>query len=297
MRSRLFGVVVLFACRHEDAPKSAPVADSGREVLLDASIVADANVDAPVAPEAVIARWNDAHTKHDTAELESMYGDSVFFYGLLLSRSECVKRKAGALAKSADYSQVVRDLHVERHDKDRMWVATFTKVSTSQGKATSYLTTMTIDEHGLITAENDTPDYDRGWCMDRDGQTDKIIAPFKVSAKAAESRLIHSKYAHDLYVHDAKAVGTVSALFYSCPNPAQCIPGGLGPPTSEDELRPGPGHMCFYFARLDVYDPRFAAAGGSSVVHLSGGEYIDAITGTIWYRASLPTGPGWQSER
>jgi hypothetical protein len=140
-------------------------------------------------------------------------------------------------------------------------------------------------------AAHDATDRGDSWCENRNGPTDEVIAPFKISAKAAGAHLLRSSYAKQF-----PSGGARSVTVYKCPDPAQCSPGVVGPPFGKDEYHPQPGHSCFYLIRLEVYDPGIAVVGGSPYQHLSGGEWVDAFTNTLWFY-DVNTSTGWESER
>jgi hypothetical protein len=118
-----------------------------------------------------------------------------------------------------------------------------------------------------------------------------VIPPFKISAAAAVSHLLHSKYARESHaeIHNA---GALDVTVYRCPSAALCVPGLATPPLDGNEYRPRPSRSCFYRVRLSYFDPAMKALGGSGTNWFSIGEWVDGITNAIWF----PEGEGWRSE-
>src|SRR5262249_27682828 len=147
-------VLLFAACRSKSASS------------IDASIAADTSVTSSVVIDAAaidakaydplrevrdqLDRWNDAHVKHAAKILESLYAQTVRFYGQPLSGTECAKRKAAAFAKSPDYTQSIHDVRV--HPNKGAFEVTFIKHTSEKGKDADFIATLTF----AVTA----PDYE-----------------------------------------------------------------------------------------------------------------------------------------
>ncbi len=246
-----------------------------------------------IVPEAVtslIARWNEAHVKHDTAALAALYADTVYFYGKTLSRAECTRLKSEAFGKAADYTQVTKGVTVsERGDR---WVAKLTKAWTASGRTTETPTVLYLDKHGHITAEMDRPNDH--WCMGPyDEPNGVVIAPFTISASAARAHLMRSQYREDL------AGGSAYTMMYSCPDPTQCASGVVrttGPQTDEDK-------NCYFGLRMGAASPAMGQGSDPNRPPILGhmwfdlGTWTDGVTNVFWFSNGFSDGgETWQRD-
>jgi hypothetical protein len=291
-RSCIIAFVALAAC-------SKPKVESRPEVV-DASAAAAASSlarepdDAAIAQPTlvvppIVTQWNDAHVARDANALQTLYADTVYFYGKSVPRAECVKRKAAAFAKAPDYSQAVRDV-VATQRGDRLVIA-FVKASTTGGKTTDFPSVLYVDAQGHITAEMDKPVNDT-WCLGPTGENSVVIPPFTISAAQAAAHLLHSRY-----VKNPKLVGgnaTPDATMYRCPDPTECPSGVVrsGPPRTKEE------ESCYFNVRLGVSDPGFAKLGnGRTHQWLDLETWIDGASNVHWYQDIFSDTPDvWQSD-
>lgn len=209
MRWRLLSSVALcaVACRSspatQDAQAIAPVVTPTAIAALDAS--------APIrraSAREVVDAWNTAHVKHDAKALEALYAPTVEFYGTSLSDRECATRKKAAFDKSPDYTQSIRDVHVEASDAGVGSVVTFTKTSTVKGRSTDYPAILVVLGN-VITSETDKiseanlvaqQQKSTTWCVDEImyPPNDHVIAPYRISASEAYRRARTSAHFNEL---------------------------------------------------------------------------------------------------
>ncbi len=210
------GLVLVVACKSQ-----APQSDVGvpSATATTAPPVASAHVDAarlaPPSPAEVAARWNDAHVRHDALALESLYAPRVAFYGQSLTSKECAARKQNAFAKDPSYTQTIKDVVATERDAgaSSLVMVHFTKTSTAKGKSTDYPSTLVLDRAGLIESESDDVSEANlatlaaaasTWCTDNVPDVfdaipnDKIISPYKLSARDVWRRTPDSKIFKDL---------------------------------------------------------------------------------------------------
>jgi len=243
---------------------------------------------APVPQPPIVTRWNDAHVAHDAIALQTLYAETVYFYGKSFPRAECVKRKADAFAKTPDYTQAIRDV-VTTQRGDRLVVA-LVKTSTTGGKTTDFPSVLYVDAQGRIAAEMDKPEDD-SWCMGRGGENNVVIPPFTIGAAQAEAHMLHSRY-----VKSSKVVGknaTPDATIYRCPKPTDCPSGVVrsGPPRTKEE------ESCFFSVRLGVSDPGFAQVGGRLHQWVDMETWVDGVSNVHWYQEILSdTHDVWHSD-
>lgn len=196
----------------------------------DSSVaIADAG-DVDALARGVVARWNDAHSKHDAHALELLYAQKVTFYGTPMTASECAKRKAAAFAKSPSFAQSVRDVRIERPNKTEILVQ-FVKTTTVDGKSTDYPAFLRLDKSLVITEESDKitdanlQEAQRAatrWCLDEDGiPTTRVKPPFTISVVQALEEIHGSKHFAALQAaHDGQPLGI--DIPFTCPT--QCAP-------------------------------------------------------------------------
>src|SRR4029077_10749945 len=109
---KLVALVIVAGCNKSSVGQDAAA------MVATASVMAMASSSSPPAraprkvPTAneVVKAWNEAHTKHDTRALTSLYAPNVEFYGRALTNAQCVAAKKAAFAKSPDYAQSIRDV-------------------------------------------------------------------------------------------------------------------------------------------------------------------------------------------
>jgi hypothetical protein len=126
------------ASRAPQAPAAAPALDRGGRA------------------KAVLEKWNDALSKHDTAPLRDLYAESVQYYGRASSRDTVLEDKARALGQARDYSQTVTNVQVDDRGKEirlrfeKSWVG-----GGRPGRATGLLTVAEAGGPLRITSESD----------------------------------------------------------------------------------------------------------------------------------------------
>lgn len=262
MRMRKLGVLVvaLACCRSKPA---APVQeDTGVAATAPAPDAAKAAIR---TLKDVINEWNSAHVRHDARALEALYAPNVDFYGQKLTNVACAKRKEDAFAKSPDYSQSVTDLEVEVLDGGTSVLAEFLKTTRTRGKTDNFLASLVIGPDLRIAAETDRTSeahlkYAGMWCRDENGLKDKVIPPFKISAREAEQRVTQSKrYAELMVLPQLMMVEW----------PKRC------PSTCKPEPR-----ACGYDMSLVYGIPSSDPLGATSYMELA--VYVDAVTGDVW---------------
>jgi hypothetical protein len=122
-----------------EAPSASALPPSKEETLVTTRVVG----------------WNAALSGRDAHTLGLLYAPSVLYYGKRVSAAEREKLVAGFFAKTPDYAQSVRDLHIEDNDAGTATLARFMKKSTAHGKTTEYPSYLVFDASGHIVEESD----------------------------------------------------------------------------------------------------------------------------------------------
>lgn len=231
MRTML-AVMALAGCR-STASSHAVTVDAGPAV--SATPITSASPWDPLRDaQKDLARWNEAHVKHDTKVLAELYGTNVRFYGQPLSGDECVKRKAAAFAKAPNYTQSIRNARLNRRVSGEIDV-TFVKHTSQAGKSADFDSTLTFGSdvnsgERRITAESDTITDARTnisaarWCLDAEGLANDVTrAPFKLSAMQAAAHASTSRHYKDRI--SSMPWGSVEP-FIQGPDacPSECLP-------------------------------------------------------------------------
>ncbi len=112
-------------------------------------------IDADATIHAQLDTWNAALAKRDAHALEPLYAPVVLYYGTRTSNAERGKLVEGFFAKTADYTQSIRDVHVEHADASTARLAQFTKTATAHGATKDYPSYVVFDEANRIVEESD----------------------------------------------------------------------------------------------------------------------------------------------
>jgi hypothetical protein len=99
--------------------------------------------------------WNAALAKRDARALAPAYASIVLYYGKRLSNADRGKLVAGLFAKTPDYTQSIREVHVERADASAAVVVRFIKSATAHGKTKDYPSYVVFDGANRIVEESD----------------------------------------------------------------------------------------------------------------------------------------------
>jgi hypothetical protein len=138
-RSSVLLAVLAIGCRkpEQQLHKDAPSATASTATSASPALGVGAPVPSSLAPEeagAVVVRaWSDALDRHDLAKLETLYADSLRFYGRTSTKAAVVGAKAAAFRKRPTFrQQLVGPISSSRTDEGTL-TATFTKRSGEDG--------------------------------------------------------------------------------------------------------------------------------------------------------------------
>ena len=82
-------------------------------------------------------KWNDAHNSNDVEALNTLFDDSVMFYGVNKKKSDCIDSKIKLLKKHPDFQQLIYgDISIEK--QNNLIKSIFTKRVIIDQKATDY---------------------------------------------------------------------------------------------------------------------------------------------------------------
>jgi hypothetical protein len=262
------GCLVLLACRREVTTTVTQDAQAELASTSAPSMTASAPTSKTPSALEVVNRWNDAHVKHDSHALESLYSVKVEFYGQTLTGRACAAKKAAAFAKSPSYRQSIEDVHID--SEGAVTTVTFTKTSIENGKSTDYPAALVVTG-GLITAETDMITQanlaaqaakTQMWCLEEPWiANDKIIAPYKISAKNAYTRARRTKHFHDMEAVRPNVFLDFGQI--SCPT--QCASA-----TRE----------CGYDMRLENHSQDLNSEPHSNLIEW---VYVDAVTALMYW--------------
>ena len=193
------------ACHSTAAPaipgavKGAASPEAQKEPLVPPSSSSARNA-VPRLAEALVVKWNAAHSSRDASALKAIYAPELWYYGERLTREKCVKQKAATFASNPDFAQSIID-PTYMDDGTGGYYVTFTKITTSHGSSRRRPTYLYLGV-GNIVAEGDfapTPDPLERPCINitPDGwflPNDAIVAPYVISALDAVRGTVRSKH-------------------------------------------------------------------------------------------------------
>jgi hypothetical protein len=234
-RANVTAFVLLCACSPAArAPARAGANPPGSTRDAGSVAVAAPDASSPAAPRDpvadVVARWNDAHNRHDADALAALYAPTVSFYGADLGSAACVERKRAALAAARDYEQTLSALETSAPDGNDGVFVRFEKTTRSGGRAKTFAGYLYV-VGGRIVAEGDrNPDgfgtrytYCYGAGANGPDPNDARVGVFKVSALEAVVAVRWSKAFADL---QAKSRARLEVSIRDCAH--SCAPGDFG---------------------------------------------------------------------
>lgn len=115
------------------------------------------NVDVSAVTE-LVRKWNAAHTVDKVDDLSLLYSDSVDYYGLKLTRQECISRKRMMLERVMDFRQTIKnDLLLSAYQNGiiRCDVVTTVRQGANAVDADTYLLVRLVDDEYVIVGESD----------------------------------------------------------------------------------------------------------------------------------------------
>lgn len=106
---------------------------------------------------ALVQQWNTAHDSKNVGQFETLFDDTVLFYGKPESKAKCISRKMALLKKFPDFKQTVGTLTIEKQT-DGSVKCHFLKTVTFNGKNEDYPSYLIFKRYGTnwkIITESD----------------------------------------------------------------------------------------------------------------------------------------------
>lgn len=148
----------------EATPPTSTFATPHLDLSSPAAAAASSATDLPTAaqdPKAAVARWNDAHRSANLSGFESLYADSVLFYGRQQRKAECIAAKRQFLTAHPDFAQELVS-GPESQLTGNTLRANFVKRVTLSGKVTHYPSYLVFERFGaewrIVIEGDDTTD-------------------------------------------------------------------------------------------------------------------------------------------
>ena len=101
------------------------------------TVAQDLEVDV-AAVKTLVTEWNDAHTITTVKSLQSLYSDTVNFYGVMLSRPACMAVKQAMLRKQKNFKQVLKNELALSGYSNGVICCDFVKTVSHNGKSIDY---------------------------------------------------------------------------------------------------------------------------------------------------------------